>query len=158
VDSIIRNRVYASLAVGLVPVPIADLGVLTTVQVELLYRLSKAYNIPFSRNWASKVLGIVLGSLAPVFFAPGLSGLLRYVPVVGQSLGLVGGSLTFGTATYLIGHAFAKRFAKGQEIDENVAVSIGEEIKAGFESGKKKVKSLFSRPKKEEAEAAADQI
>jgi uncharacterized protein (DUF697 family) len=143
VDEIIRNRVYASLAVGLVPVPLVDLGALAAVQLELIHRLSKAYNLPFNREWVRKALSLILGTLTPIFFAPTVSGLLRYIPVVGPSLGLAGGSLSFATATYLVGHAFAKRFAKGESVEDNDLNSISQEIKSGFEKGKTKVKNLI---------------
>jgi uncharacterized protein (DUF697 family) len=157
VDEIIRNRVYASIAVGLVPVPLVDLGALTAVQLELIYRLSKAYDIPFNQKWARKAVAFLLGSLAPVFLAPNLSGLLRYVPVIGPTLGATGGSITFATATYLVGHAFAKRFAKGEQVDDKELKSIGQEIKDGFEKGKSKVKGLFGKGESP-AEAAPEAV
>jgi uncharacterized protein (DUF697 family) len=129
---------------------------LTAVQLELIYRLSEAYNVTFNQRWVRKVLALILGSLTPVLVAPSISGLLRYVPVVGQSLGLAGGSLSFATATYLVGHAFAKRFAKGESIDDQEVKTIAKEIKDGFESSKAKVKGLFSgsKPAAEEASEA----
>jgi uncharacterized protein (DUF697 family) len=156
VDSIIRNRVYASLAVGLVPVPLFDLGALAAVQVELLYRLSKVYNQPFNQKWARKSLALILGTLTPIFFTPTLSGLLRYVPVVGNTLGLAGGSLSFATATYLVGHAFAKRYAKGQTVEDKDLNSISQEVKSGFEKGKNKVKNWLSSDSSPEAQPEAN--
>ncbi|MDR1577766.1 MAG: DUF697 domain-containing protein [Deltaproteobacteria bacterium] len=144
VDEIIRNRVYASAAVGLVPIPLVDLGVLTTIQVELIYRLGKLYGVPFNQQWIRKAVSFVLGSLTPVLFAPSFCGLLRYVPVVGQSLGAVGGSISFGAATYVVGCAFAKRFANGEAIEAKDFQSLGDEVKSGFTKAKDKVKGWFS--------------
>jgi uncharacterized protein (DUF697 family) len=140
-EAIIRNRVYASLGLGFVPIPLVDLAALTAVQVDMVYRLGKLYGAPFNQQWIRKAVAFILGSTAPVFFTPSLSGLLRYIPVVGHSLGAASGSLAFGTATYLVGWAFARRFAKGEAIGEKDFQSIGEEVKAGFEKGKNKVKS-----------------
>jgi hypothetical protein len=103
--------------------------------------------VPFNQKWAKKALAFVLGSLTPVFVAPGLNNLLRYVPVVGQTLGVAGSSLTFATATYLVGHAFAKRLAKGEPVDDKELKTISQEIKDGFDKGKTKVKGLFGRGK-----------
>jgi uncharacterized protein (DUF697 family) len=140
IDALIRNRVYASLAVGFVPVPLADVGALTAIQVEMVYKLSKAYGLSFNKEWIRKAIAFILGGVAPVALAPNVGSLLRYVPLIGLGLGAASASLTFGAATYAVGHAFARRFARGQVISKEDLKEMGEEIKAGIEKGKKKVK------------------
>ncbi len=147
VEDLIRNRVYASLAVGFVPVPLVDMGALAAIQTEMIYRLSKMYGVPFNQDWGRKAVSFVLGTLAPVAFTPGIGSVLRYVPVVGLGLGAASSSLTYGAATYVVGNAFARRFAKGQIISKEDLSEMGQEIKADFEKGKKKVKSWVAGDK-----------
>lgn len=154
VEDLIRNRVYASLAVGFVPVPLVDMGALTAIQAEMIYRLGKMYGVPFNQEWGRKAVTFVLGALAPVAFTPSIGSVLRYVPVVGLGLGAASSSLTYGAATYVIGNAFARRFAKGQVISKEDLNDLGQEIKADFEKGKKKVKGWISGDKDVQATTA----
>ncbi len=155
-DDLIRNRVYASMALGFVPVPLVDLGALAAIQTEMVYRLGKMHGVTFNRDWGRKAVTFVLGALAPVAFTPGVGSLLRYVPVVGLGLSGASSSLTFGAATYVVGQAFARRFARGQVISKEDLTELGQEIKADFEKGRQKVKGWISGDKKNAAVTTAD--
>jgi uncharacterized protein (DUF697 family) len=159
IDAIIRNRVYASMAVGLMPVPLVDLAALTAVQTELLYRLSKAYNVPFTAEWGKKAVTLALGSAVPGLLTPTIGDLLRYVPVIGQGLSVTSWPLTLGASTYALGHAFAKHFASGGNFLNCDFSKISEEVKSGYSKGTEAVKGLLKKGNKEqeaEAEPAVD--
>ncbi|MDR1084188.1 MAG: DUF697 domain-containing protein [Deltaproteobacteria bacterium] len=141
IDALIRNRVYASMAVGFVPLPLADIGGLTAIQAEMVYRLSRAYGLPFSLEWGRKAIACILGALAPVALAPNIGSLLRNIPVIGLGLRGASSSLTFGAVTYTIGRIFARRFASGKPLAQEDLKGMSEEIKDGLEKGKMKVKS-----------------
>lgn len=154
IDALIRERVYASLAVGLVPVPLFDAAALFAVQTEMMYRLCKAYNVPFTSDLVAKVLSITAGSALPVMLTPSLRSLFRYVPFAGFGLSVAATSLAGGAATYALGQVFAGHFASGGTLLDVDAAKIGEEVKAKFESGKEVVKGWVK--KKDEAPRAEE--
>jgi uncharacterized protein (DUF697 family) len=159
VDAIIRKRVYASMAIGLVPVPLADVAALTAVQTELLYRLAKAHNVPFTEEWGKKAVSVTLGAALPAIFTPTLSDLFRYVPLVGQGLSLASWPITLGASTYALGRAFAKHFASGGTFLDCDLSKVSEEVKAGYEKSKEAVKHFVKREgNKAESEAAVDPV
>jgi len=55
-DNLIRNHVYASMGVGLVPIPLADFLALTGIQINLLRKLAKTYDVPFSKDTVKNIL------------------------------------------------------------------------------------------------------
>ncbi|MDY0241077.1 MAG: DUF697 domain-containing protein [Rhodospirillaceae bacterium] len=155
IETIIRNRVYASMAVGLVPVPGVDLAALAAVQVEMLYRLANAYNIPFRKELGKKAIGVVLSVAVPSLFAPTFANFARYVPVIGQGLSLVSWPLTLGATTYGLGVAFRKHFESGGDFLSCDFSKIGEDVKSGYEKSVDTVKGWVKKDKGGEAEAPA---
>ncbi|GHT93846.1 hypothetical protein FACS1894116_06740 [Betaproteobacteria bacterium] len=159
IDAIIRNRVYASLAVGLVPVPLVDLAALTAVQVELLYRLSQAYNVPFKEEWGRKAVSVTLSTVVPELIAPTLSNFVRYVPLIGQALSTASGPVIYGASTYALGRAFAKHFASGGDFLSVDFSKVGNEVKSGYEKSKDTVKKLLKKGGKgQEGEPGTDAV
>jgi uncharacterized protein (DUF697 family) len=155
IEAIIRKRVYGSMAFGLVPVPAFDLAALTAVQVEMLYRLAQAYDVPFKKEWGKKAVGVVLGAALPGLFAPTFANLVRYIPFVGTGLSIVSWPLTLGASTYALGMAFAKHFASGGDFLNCDLSKIGEQVKGGYEKGLDKVKGWAKGNKEEKAAAAS---
>ncbi len=154
IDAIIRKRTHAALAIGLVPVPLIDLAALSALQTEMLYRLSVAYNLPFSQEWAKKTVGLVTATVLPGMFTPSLRNLARYIPVIGFGLGVVSMSLASAGATYALGHAFARHFASGGTFLTCDLAKIKEEVKSTYAGSVEKVKS-WSKKEPATAEAAS---
>jgi uncharacterized protein (DUF697 family) len=147
IDSIIRNRVYASMATGLIAVPVADLAAFTAVQAEQLYRLAKAYNVPVTDELGKIAIGVVLAIAVPSLFTPSLSSLCRYIPIVGQGLSMASWPLSLGAASYAIGIAFSRHFASGNSLLRCDLSKIGQEVKAEYNKGLSTVKGWISRDK-----------
>lgn len=112
-DKIIRHHIYAAMAAGLIPIPFADFAGVSGIQLNLLRKLAEEYNIPFSKDMVKNLIGALLGGAAPVSAGPRLFSLLKVVPVVGQSIGMVSVSLASGVSTYAIGKVFHRHFAEG---------------------------------------------
>lgn len=93
VDAVIRKHVYASMALGLAPVPIVDLVGLTAVQVDLVRSLSKKYEVPFKKNLAKTLVGALIGGVLPVGTVPLFASLVKFIPVIGLTTGVVSMSL-----------------------------------------------------------------
>ncbi len=112
-DKIIRNHVIVSMGVGLVPRPILDLVGITHVQLNMLGKLSKGYEIPFSNHKVKNILASLIGGTASIPVARILVSLFKFIPVVGHTMGAVSMPVSAGAITYAVGKVFNQHFASG---------------------------------------------
>ncbi|GAU08628.1 YcjF family protein [Desulfoplanes formicivorans] len=147
VNAIIRNRVHSSLAIALVPVPAFDMAALAALQLEMIYKLAKAYDIPFQAQWGKQITIALVGGILPSLLTPKLSDLARYIPIIGPGLGLATLPLANAAATYAVGKSFADHFATGQGLDKASMNKISDSIKAGYETSKKTVSGWIGKGK-----------
>lgn len=110
---IIRNHMLGSVAAGLVPIPLVDLGILTAVQLRMVQKLAKHYDVEFSEQRAKSLIG----SLVSVGAAATAGSILRAL-LPGAARTLFGlGSLTVPAATtWAVGRVFIKHFESGGTI------------------------------------------
>ncbi len=113
-NRIVQNRVWWSVAGGLLPVPWADVAAVTGVQLSMIYSLSKHYDVEFKQNAARNIIASLLGSLVPESLAKGTVGSsLKMIPVLGQTFGSISMSAFSGATTYAIGKVFIQHFETG---------------------------------------------
>jgi uncharacterized protein (DUF697 family) len=113
-DKLIQQHVWGAMAVGLIPLPLVDFVAVTGVQINLLRKLSQEYHVRFFKHTAQNILSSLLGSAAPAFAsAPLAASLVKAVPVVGLTVGVVTMPLLNGAATYALGKVFVQHFASG---------------------------------------------
>ena len=109
----IRNHIIGSIGVGLIPLPVVDLVALTGIQLNMLRKLSKAYDIPFSRNLAKNIIASLIGGVIPVTFTGTLMSLMKGVPLIGLTVGALTMPILSGATTYAVGKVFIQHFASG---------------------------------------------
>jgi len=148
-DKIIKNHMLGSLAFGAVPLPLIDLVGLTTVQLNMLRKLSNLYGHTFSEELAKKAIASLLGSGLTLPVAAGLFSLVKIIPVIGQSAGVVALGSTAAASTYAIGRVFVKHFESGGDFLSFNSKKAKEEFKEEFDKGKEAASEL-----KEEKAAA----
>lgn len=112
-DKIIKHHMWGAMGMGLIPLPLVDLVGLTGIQINLVRKLAKAYNVPFFKDTAKNIISALVGSTLSVAVAPGLVSLVKFLPLVGQTLGVVTMPLVAGAATYALGKVFVQHFASG---------------------------------------------
>ena len=113
-DRLIRHHVWASIGVGLVPIPLVDMVGLTAIQVNLLRKIAKAYEISFFKDKVKNILGSLLGSTVPSAAGPTLAAsIIKTVPVVGWTVGAITMPTIAGASTYAVGKVFVQHFASG---------------------------------------------
>ncbi|RLC11327.1 MAG: GTPase [Deltaproteobacteria bacterium] len=112
-DKIVRNHVLGAMGIGLIPVPLADLAALTGLQMNMLRKLAKAYNVPFSKDKGKNMLASLVGAGVPVMSAGSLASFIKTVPVVGQTVGALTMPAISGAMTYAVGKVFIQHFASG---------------------------------------------
>jgi len=113
VDRLIRNHMYSAFGIGLIPVPLLDMAALTGVQLNLVRKLAKLYEIPFSKDKVKSILSSLVGGAAPAVAGLPAASYLKLIPVVGYSLGAVSMSTMAAAATYAVGKVFNQHFASG---------------------------------------------
>lgn len=113
VDKVVRNHIVGSMGVGLIPMPLVDIVALTGVQLNMLRKLAKLYNIPFSKDKVKHLVASLVGSGLSVSMSGALASMLKAVPVVGQTAGALAMPALSGAITYAVGKVFIQHFASG---------------------------------------------
>ncbi len=113
-ERIIRHHVYASMAVGLIPVPLADFAGLTVIQFNMLRKIAREYDMRFFQDTVRNTLSTLVGGAFPAAVAaPLASSVTKFIPAIGQTAGVVSMPIVAGATTYAIGKVFAQHFASG---------------------------------------------
>jgi uncharacterized protein (DUF697 family) len=118
-ERVIRSHVWWSAGAGLIPVAFADMAAISLVQLDMLNRLAKLYDVPFDRHLGKSAVATLIGSVLPVAVGHGylasafFQSFARSAPVIGPVVGLatVGGFAA--AATYAVGRVFNQHFASG---------------------------------------------
>lgn len=106
---IVRNHAIGAIAGGVLPVPLLDIAILGGVQLRMLQRLAKHYEVEFHEQRANAIIGSLVG----IGSAMGAGTLLRLVPGVGKYLLGIGALTLPFASTYALGHVFLKHFESG---------------------------------------------
>ncbi|MBU0484516.1 MAG: DUF697 domain-containing protein [Proteobacteria bacterium] len=112
-DQMIKNHMYASMGVGLVPLPMVDFLALTAIQIRLLCKLSNFYEMTFSKNRAKNIIGALIGSSLPVAATGPIASLIKAIPLIGQTTGALTMVVVGGASTYALGNVFVQHFESG---------------------------------------------
>ncbi len=134
---IIKNRVIASVGLGLIPIPLVDVVGLTSIQLEMLARLTRLYDVPFRKNVGKSIIASLLGSVLPISMTPSIFSLLKAVPVIGWTTSAITMSVLGGGATYAIGKVFVQHFETGGTLLDFDSAAMEEYFAQKFEEGKK---------------------
>ena len=113
-NTLIRQHIYMSLGVGLIPVPLIDFVGVSGIQLNLMKKLSELYEVPFSKDIVKKIIGALIGGAFPASVGSRIiSSLSKTIPGVGQTLGTFCAATVSGASTYAIGKVFARHFSEG---------------------------------------------
>ncbi len=111
--AVVKRLSLWSGAAGLIPVPFVDTAAVGGVQLEMLRRISKIYDVPFSKNSGKALIASFAGSMIPASSGIGAASLVKGVPGIGTAVSAVTmPALSIG-ATFAIGMAFIQHFASG---------------------------------------------
>jgi len=112
-DNIVKNHIIAVMGASLVPIPLVDLVVLTSVQLKMLQRLAALYEVPFTRNVGKQLIVSLLGGVLPTSAAITFASFTKTIPGMGTTTGMISVSTIGGAITYAIGQAFIGHFDSG---------------------------------------------
>lgn len=137
-EQLIKDYAFGSSLTGLIPIPFLDTVGLIGVQRVMLMRLSKLYDIPFSKHLAKAWISTLMTGLAPKAATPLVGSMLKLIPGIGT---LAGGATTAalgGASTYAVGKVFQQHFEQGGTLEnfdpDKVKGSFAEALQQGTQA------------------------
>ena len=142
VKGILKTHVYLSAGMGLLPIPLVDIAGLTAIQIDMIYKLSKAYDVPFTKDRVKSIISAFAGSLTPVMLTGSVASVLKVIPIVGAFAAPLAVGTTGAAFTYALGKVFIQHYETGGNILNFDPVKMQKYFKEQFEKGKKYAASL----------------
>ncbi len=146
-DSVVKNHIIASLASGLIPVPLLDISALTAIQMNMMRSLSALYDVPFEDSNSKSLIISLLGGSLPVLGVVGLSSIAKLMPGIGSLVGSASLSITAGAVTYAVGQVFIMHLGKGGTLDDFNPKQAQVFFRREFEIGKAFVQDIKNEMK-----------
>ena len=154
-NSLIKNYVIAATGLGLIPMPLVDLGGFMALQIKLVHGLAKHYGVPFKENVGKSLITSLLSGAGSVVAVMGLSSIAKTVPGLGTLGGGASVAITAGALTYAVGQVFAKHFALGGTLLDFDPKEMRDLFKRKLQEGKDAVKKMKAEDPAESAAGAA---
>ena len=141
-SNIIKKHVIGVMGVSLVPIPLFDLVALSSLQLKMLYNLTRLYEVPFTKNVGKGLITSLLGGVMPTSAAMTLASLAKAVPGLGTATGMISVSLLGGATTYAIGSVFVQHFETGGTLLDFDAKKMRAYFSTKMQEGKEVVAEL----------------
>lgn len=134
---IVKKYMNWSFVGGLIPVPMADVAAVSAVQMKMLSDLATLYDVPFKTHAAKSIIGSLLGAVVPSIAASGvLATGVKFLPVVGTTVGLLTMPALSVAATYAVGKVFVTHFEAGGTFLDFDPEKVREHFRAEFEASR----------------------
>ena len=111
--ALVSSYVPWAASAGMIPVPSVDLAALLGLQLRMLSKLGKMYDIPFMETGVKSTVSAMLGTVLASSAGASLGSLVKAVPVIGTYVGFAAAPGAFAAATYAIGRVFVTHFEAG---------------------------------------------
>lgn len=149
VEKVIRSSVYASMGIGIVPLPLFNVAAVTASNLVLARKLSELYGVEFKEGIAKKIITAVVGAGAGTLATPLIESVVGLVPVIGWPLVIGTKPALNGMTTYAIGRMFVTHFEReGSFLSANMD-AMKENFKAAFKNSREWLGSAISGKKAE---------
>ena len=127
-DKIIRQHMWLSIGVSLIPIPFIDFTAITVIQLNMIRKLSRRFGVPllkkniksfrsliaFLATFTDDIaLAVVRKTMLPAVSASLATSVTKAVPVAGQSIGVATAPVINGGFTYAIGKIAVLQFESG---------------------------------------------
>ena len=141
--AIVNKYIKGSVAIGLLPFPLVDTVAISAAQLKMLHSLAGVYELEFSDSKGKSVLASLLGGIVPLSMKTSLFSLCKGIPVLGQTVGLLGMSVMAGASTYAVGHVFIQHFDSGGTLLDFEPEKMREYYQQQLKCGKEVVRESF---------------
>lgn len=146
VDSTIKSYVIASMTVGLVPLPMADILGLMAIHLKMVDSLGRHHGVPFSVEKARPlILPLVAGAL-PVTVTFLAASMIKAMPGFGSLAGGATNAVTGGAITYAVGQVFSHHFARGGTLEDFDPIGLRERFRREMKDGEAVASDLQAQP------------
>ncbi len=151
--NLVKSHTMVALSLGLVPIPLFDVAVLTGNQVSMIQSLGSIYGQRFSNNQVKAVVFSMIGGSVPVLGVLGLSSGVKLMPGIGTLVGSSSVAVSGGALTYAVGRLFLSHFESGGTLltfdTAKTCAQLGQEFSRGrqFVADLKAKGAGASRPK-----------
>lgn len=132
--AIIKRHTLYSGGAGFSPIPFTDALAMTGIQVVMVRKLARVYQVDFANQW-SKTLGSAF--LASVGSVTGL----KFIPGIGTILGAMSSASIGAASTYAMGQIFAQHFDQGGTLLDFDPIVSRKYFKKELEKGKQFIMS-----------------
>ncbi|NBC47026.1 MAG: DUF697 domain-containing protein [Gammaproteobacteria bacterium] len=147
-QNVIKNHVIVALSLGLVPLPLFDVALLTSNQINMIRTLARIYGgQTFKDSRLKAVLVSLVSGTFPVASVVVLSSGLKVIPGVGSLVGSGGIAVTGATLTYAIGQVFNRHFESGGTYLTLNMEQARAELRAEINKGRRFVSGLAGQPR-----------
>lgn len=113
-EKTIKKYMYLSMGAGLIPIPLVDMAAVLSLQLRMVAVIAREYQKDFSHDAGKAFIAALVGGSVPATGGPALASLLKRVPVIGQTVGVLAMPALAGASTYAVGKVFQSHFASGQ--------------------------------------------
>ena len=136
----IKKYMYWSMGAGLIPIPVVDLAALLAIQMKMVATLARQYGQEFSRDAGRAFIGALVGGAVSTAAAGPVASLIKAVPLVGQTAGVLAMPALAGASTYAVGKVFVQHFESGGTFLDFDPEATRSYYAEQFEKGKAAVK------------------
>ena len=143
-NKIVKQYASGAAGVGIVPVPLLDLALLSGIQLSMIHRLAQLYKVQFSENLAHTAIAALLGSTIPVSFSLNLASFVKSVSGYGMAAGMASTALFGSASTYAVGKVFIQHFELGGTLLTFEPEQVRAYYMQQFEENNKQVRRSFA--------------
>lgn len=154
-DLTISKHVTAASGAGFIPIPVLDFVTVTGVQIDLLYRLCRIYEVDFSKEAARSVISSLVGAAVPGIESTLVGSSVKLIPIFGTAVGLFVTPAVAGASTYALGKVFVQHLESGGTLLSFNAAKMKAHFERALAESKQKLrrkKPVIAEPLPAEAE------
>jgi uncharacterized protein (DUF697 family) len=141
-EKIVRQHTLSSVGVGFLPAPGVDMAGLLVIQSNMIREIAAIYKVPFLKEAAKNALTSLIGRVFLANAMPILSSMVKAVPIIGQTVGMVTMPVSCGASTYATGKVFIRHFESGGDLVTFDAGTMKAYYKEMLQEGRKVAQRL----------------
>lgn len=138
-DRVVKKYMIAAAGAGFVPAPLLDIALLAGIQLGMLKSLARIYGIQFVEQLGKSSVAALSGGSVSV----SLASLVKSVPVIGHTLGMMAVPIMGGASTYAIGKVFIQHFESGGTFLTFDPGQVEDYYSRNYEKGREEVRKSF---------------
>jgi uncharacterized protein (DUF697 family) len=141
-EKISRHHILASMGVGLIPVPCVDMVALAGIQLDLIRKMAAEYAIPFRQDLGKSIIASLMGGFLPITLGFTAASMIKFIPLIGMTTGVVVMPVISGASTYAIYKVFVQHFESGGTFLDLDPSKVKTYFAEQFAKGKKVVMNM----------------